>query len=86
MVKNDNNELIPTRTITGWRVSINYRKLNDATQKKHFPLPFINQMFERLAEHDFYFFLDGYSYYNQIPIAPDDKKNYFYLPLWYFWL
>ncbi|XP_073030622.1 uncharacterized protein [Primulina eburnea] len=47
VVKNDNNELIPTRTVTGWRVCIDYRKLNDATRKDHFPLPFIDQMLER---------------------------------------
>ncbi len=73
--KNDNNELIPTRTVTGWRVYMDYRKLNDATRKDHFPLPFIDQMLERLAGHQFYCFLDGYSGYNQIPIAPDDQEK-----------
>lgn len=42
VVKNEKNELIPTRTVTGWRVCIDYRKLNDATRKDHFPLPFID--------------------------------------------
>ena len=65
VVKNDNNELIPTRTITGWRVCMIYRKLNTATRKNHFPLPFIDQMLERLAGHAYYYFLDGYSGYNQ---------------------
>ncbi|KAL5575038.1 hypothetical protein UlMin_016737 [Ulmus minor] len=64
VVKNDKNELIPTRTVTGWRVCIDYRKLNDATRKDHFPLPFIDQMLERLSGHDYYCFLDGYSSYN----------------------
>ncbi|KAJ9567940.1 hypothetical protein OSB04_003906 [Centaurea solstitialis] len=41
VVKNEKNELIPTRTVTGWRVCIDYRKLNNATRKDHFPLPFI---------------------------------------------
>nr|GEV48631.1 DNA-directed DNA polymerase [Tanacetum cinerariifolium] len=47
VVANENNELIPTRLVSGWRVCIDYRKLNDATRKDHFPLPFMDQMLER---------------------------------------
>lgn len=75
VIKNDQNQLIPTRTVSGWRVCIDYRKLNDATRKDHFPLPFIDQMLERLAGHDYYCFLDGYSGYNQIVIAPEDQEK-----------
>ncbi|KAJ4702921.1 Retrovirus-related Pol polyprotein, partial [Melia azedarach] len=75
VVKNDNGELIPTRTVTGWRVCVDYRKLNDATRKDHFPLPFIDQMLERLAGHSHYCFLDGYSGYNQVLIAPEDQEK-----------
>ena len=75
VVKNEGNELVPTRTQTGWRVCIDYRKLNLATRKDHFPLPFMDQMLERLAGHAFYCFLDGYSGYNQIPIAPEDQDK-----------
>ena len=75
VVKNDNNELIPTRTVTGWRICMDYRKLNKATRKDHFPLPFIDQMLDRLAGHDYYCFLDGYSGYNQIAIAPEDQEK-----------
>nr|XP_016486276.1 PREDICTED: uncharacterized protein LOC107806605 [Nicotiana tabacum] len=42
VVKNEDNELIPTRTVTGWRICIDYQRLNDATRKDHFPLPFID--------------------------------------------
>uniref|UniRef100_A0A1S4BZ38 RNA-directed DNA polymerase homolog n=1 Tax=Nicotiana tabacum TaxID=4097 RepID=A0A1S4BZ38_TOBAC len=75
VVENEKNELIPTRTITGWRVYIDYRRLNKATRKDHFPLPFIDQMLDRLAGHEYYCFLDGYSGYNQIFIFPKDKEK-----------
>lgn len=60
VVKNEENELVPQRTVTGHRVRIDYRKLNATTRKDHFPLPFIDQMLERLAGHSFYCFLDGW--------------------------
>nr|GFC86747.1 reverse transcriptase domain-containing protein [Tanacetum cinerariifolium] len=63
VVKNEENKLIPTRLVTGWRVCIDYRKLNDATRKDHFPLPFMDQMLERLAGNEYYCFLDGFSGY-----------------------
>src|SRR4051812_1852979 len=75
VIKNEKNELIPTRIVTGWRVCIDYRRLNIATRKVHFPLPFIDQMLERLAGHDYYCFLDGYSGYNQIVVAPEDQEK-----------
>ena len=75
VIKNDNNELIPTRMVTRWRICIDYRRLNDATRKDHFPLPSIDQMLERLVRHAYYCFLDGYSGYNQIAIAPEDQEN-----------
>ncbi|GJW68498.1 putative nucleotidyltransferase, ribonuclease H [Tanacetum coccineum] len=75
VVLNDNNELILSRTVTGWRVCIDYRKLNDATRKDHFPLPFIDQMFERLSGNEYYCFLDGFSRFFQIPIAPEDQEK-----------
>jgi hypothetical protein len=75
VVTNKDNELVPTRIQSGWRVCIDYRKLNAATRKYHFPLPFIDQMVERLAGHEYYCFLDGYSGYNQIPVDPEDQEK-----------
>ncbi|GKA49078.1 reverse transcriptase domain-containing protein [Tanacetum coccineum] len=75
VVANEENELIPTRLVTGWRVCIDYRKLNEATRKDHFPLPFMDQMLERLAGNEFYCFLDGFSGYFQIPIDPHDQEK-----------
>ena len=61
VIRNENDELIPTRTVTGWRMCIDFCKLNKATRKDHFPLPFIDQMLERLARHDYFCCLDAYS-------------------------
>nr|GFB11708.1 reverse transcriptase domain-containing protein [Tanacetum cinerariifolium]GFB14040.1 reverse transcriptase domain-containing protein [Tanacetum cinerariifolium] len=75
VVENEENELIPTRLVTEGRVCIDYRKLNEATHKYHFPLPFMDQMLERLAGNKFYYFLDGFSGYFQIPIDPHDQEK-----------
>ncbi|XP_062100485.1 uncharacterized protein LOC133806392 [Humulus lupulus] len=75
VVKNDEDELVPTRVQTGWRVCIDYRKLNIATQKDHFLLPFIDQMLERLSRHSYYCFLDGYLE-NIIEVCMDDFSVY----------
>ncbi|CAN6444870.1 unnamed protein product [Victoria cruziana] len=75
MVKNEHGEEIPTRAQTGWRVCIDYRKLNAATRKDHFPLLFLDQVLERLAGQSYYCFLDGYSSYNQVAVHPDDQEK-----------
>nr|GEY99741.1 reverse transcriptase domain-containing protein [Tanacetum cinerariifolium] len=75
VVENEENELILTRLVTGWRVCIDYRKLNEATRKDHFPLPFMDQMIERLARNEYYCFLDGFLGYFQIPIDPKDQEK-----------
>ena len=64
LIKNEKNELIPSRTVIGWRVCIDYRKLNTAIINDHYYLPSIDQMLDRLAGHSHYCFLDGYSGYN----------------------
>ena len=75
VVENEKGALVPTRTVTGWRMCIDYRKLNAATRKDHFPLPFIDQILERVAGHPYYCFLDGYSGYYQIEIALEDQDK-----------
>ena len=66
VVQNDKGEEVSTRLTSGWRMCIDYRKLNAVTRKDHFPLPFIDQMLEKVSGHPFYYFLDGYSGYFQI--------------------
>nr|GEV40536.1 DNA-directed DNA polymerase [Tanacetum cinerariifolium] len=73
VVTNENDELVPTRTVTGWRVCIDYRKLNEATVTDHFPLSFMDQMLEILAGNKYLCFLDGFSGYFQIPIDHMDQ-------------
>src|SRR5579871_537953 len=75
VVENAKNELIPQRIVTGWRMCIDYRKLNKAKRKDHFLQPFIDEMLERLANHSFFCFLDGYSGYHQVRIHPSDQSK-----------
>nr|GEX73311.1 reverse transcriptase domain-containing protein [Tanacetum cinerariifolium] len=80
-VENEENELILTRLVMGWRVCIDYHKLDEATRKDHFPLPFMDQMLERLSRNQYYHFLDGFSGYFQIPIdLKDQEKTTFTCP------
>ena len=72
---NEKGEEVPTRLTTYWRVSIDYRRLNEVTRKDHFPLPFMHQLLERISRHPFYCFLDGYSGYFQIEIVVEDQEN-----------
>ncbi|CAM8880314.1 unnamed protein product [Rhodiola kirilowii] len=72
---NAQGELVTKRIQNGWRVCIDYRKLNAVTRKDHFPLPFIDQMLDRLAGKPYFCFLDGFSGYNQIPIAAEDQEK-----------
>ena len=75
IIINERNELIPIRIVTGWRVCIDYKKLNTATMKDHYPLSFFDKMLDKLARHPYYYFLDGYSSYNQISIRHEDQEK-----------
>ena len=74
-VLNEKGEEMPTRLTTGWRVCIDYIILNEVTRKDLFPLPFMDQLLERISGHPFYCFLDGYLGYFQIEIATKDQKK-----------
>ena len=74
-VRNEKGEEIPTRLTTGWRVCIDYHKLNEVTRKYHCPLPFMDQLLERISGYPFYCFLDGYSGYFQFEIIVEDQEK-----------
>ena len=75
MVLNEKKELVPKRPVTGWRVCMDYHKINAWTEKDHFPMPFIDLMLDRLAGKGWYCFLDGYLGYNLIYIEPEDQEK-----------
>ena len=72
---NEKGEEIQTCLSIKWRVCIDYQKLNSATKKDYFPLPFIDQILDRLVGSNYFCFLDRYSGYNQIAIHPDDQEK-----------
>ncbi|KAK1652355.1 hypothetical protein QYE76_070160 [Lolium multiflorum] len=81
VVPNDNDELIPQRVVVGYRMCIDFRKVNKVTKKDHYPLPFIDQMLERLSKNTHFCFLDGYSGFSQIDVkAKDQEKTTFTCP------
>lgn len=60
VVQNEKGEQVAKHIENGWRMCIDYRKLNKVTRNDHFPFPFIDQMLERLARHSYFFYLDGW--------------------------
>ena len=67
VVPDDKNELIPQRIVIGYRMVIDFRKLNKATRKDHYPLPFIDQMLERLSKHThFYSLMDTLAFHKYL--------------------
>ncbi|RVW37068.1 Retrovirus-related Pol polyprotein from transposon 17.6 [Vitis vinifera] len=75
VIQNEKGEEVSTCPTSGWRVCIDYRRLNSVTRKDHFPLPFMDQVLERVSGHPFYCFLDGYSGYFQIEIDLEDQEK-----------
>jgi len=85
LVPNEQNELVPMRIQNGWIIYIVFRKLNANIRKDHFPIPFFDEMLERLAGKSFFYFLDWFSSCYQIVVAQEDlEKNNFYLSIWDF--
>ena len=83
VVQNDKGEEVSTCLTFGWRVCIDYRKLNVVTRKDHFPLLFIDQVLERVSDHPFYCYLDGYSEYFHIEIVVEVQENtIFHMSIW----
>ena len=74
-VHNEKGEEMPTRLTTGWRVCIDYRRLNEVIRKDHFPLPFMDHLLKRISSHPFYCFMDGYLRYFQIEIVAEDTEK-----------
>ncbi|RDX78079.1 Retrovirus-related Pol polyprotein, partial [Mucuna pruriens] len=72
---NQHDELVPMQIQNSWQVCIDYRRLNQATRKDHFPSPFIDQLLEKLARKSHYYFLNGFSGYMQIHITPEDQHK-----------
>ena len=58
-----------------WRICVYFQELNKATLRDYFPLPFIDQVLDTLSGKQYFSFLDGYSGYNQIRIAPKDQDK-----------
>ncbi|RDX91850.1 hypothetical protein CR513_26096, partial [Mucuna pruriens] len=75
VMKNQHDELVPMQIQNSWRVCIDYRRLNQAAHKDHFPLPFIDRVLEKLAGKSHYYFLDGFSRYMEIHIASKDQHK-----------
>ena len=84
VVPNDKNALIPQRIVTGYRTVIDFRKLNKATKKDHYPLPFIDQMLERLSKHtQFLLSRRLFCFLSNTCAERGSGKDHFYLPFRY---
>lgn len=75
VVANEKKELIPARTVTDWRICMDYRKLNKPTKMDHFPLQLTDQMLDMLASKEFSYFFDSYSAITKL------HDGNFYMPL-----
>ena len=64
-----------------WRVCVDYTNLNNACPKDSFPLPRIDQIVDSTVGQGMLSFLDAFSRYHWIPMAPaDEEKTIFITP------
>jgi hypothetical protein len=82
VVPNDKNELIPQRILTGYRMVIDFRKLNKASRKDHYPLPFIDQMLERISKHTLLLLRWLFWFFSNTRVTTRSRENHFYLSFW----
>ena len=61
---------------------MDFRNLNKACPKDEFPLPNMDLLIDSAARNAMFSFMDGFSEYNQIKIAPKDaEKTAFRTPM-----
>ena len=73
--------IVPKKNLKLW-VCVDYRKLNAATITDPFPLPFNDTMLDTVAGHEMYSFLDGFSGYNQVLMALEDRDKTTFVTEW----
>ena len=61
---------------------VDYRDLNRASPKDNFPLSHIDTFVDNTAKHSLFSFMDGFSGYNQIKMAPKDMEKTTFLAMW----
>ena len=61
------------------RVCVDFRDLNKVSPKDDFSLPHIDPLVDSIADHSMLSFMDGFSGYNQISMAPKDMENTFFI-------
>ena len=66
---------VPKKDDKVW-MCVDYQDLNRASPKDNFPLPHIDALVDNTAKHSLFSFMDGFSSYNQIKMAPEDMKDH----------
>jgi hypothetical protein len=56
------------------KIYVNFKKLNEATKKDPYPLPFTDEVLNIIAGYEAYYLLDEYLRF-QIFIAQEDRHN-----------